>query len=397
MIKKSINFIWGNIRDTNFLVLLFVFAELTKVAGFLPPIPDVVTYLILMMYSLYSLSHAKTYDVMFIMLLAYIPLEILITSPDSMFSPWLRYFLFAIIIISCTSLCASRKLVLMRARIFEITCLCCAILGVGSFFAYFLGINYMRVYNFSDVTIVGLFGGLTQHSMLLGPVAGVGTLYLADIALKRKNRILWALTAFCFICVLLSASRSAVLSTIAGILVLIRLRVNNIGKFFKYIVAIFIVFASTMPLWQNSISGLVEKQNKNVTSGSTFNSREDKWEQRIVEFKSSPIFGYGFASVDSANKDNSIEAGGKSIETGSSWLSVLSMTGVVGFFIIMRIYVRSFSLAYQWRKESLLLSVLILLSVNMFTEGYIFFGGSFLAFLFWITIGVCSDRKYCIT
>ena len=233
--------------------------------------------------------------------------------------------------------------------------------------------------------------------MLLGPVAGVGTLYLADIALKRKNRILWVLTAFCFICVLLSASRSAVLSTIAGILVLIRLRVNNIGKFFKYIVAIFIVFACTMPLWQNSISGLVEKQNKNVTAGSTFNSREDKWEQRIVEFKSSPIFGYGFASVDPANKDNSIGDGGKSIETGSSWLSVLSMTGIVGFFIIMRIYVRSFSLAYQWRKESLLLSVLILLSVNMFTEGYIFFGGSFLSFLFWITIGVCSDRKYCIT
>ena len=149
-----------------------------------------------------------------------------------------------------------------------------------------------------------------------------------------------------------------------------------------------------MPLWQNALDGLAEKQERNISSGSTFHSRADKWGQRIEEFKSSPIVGYGFASVDPANKDQSIGAGGKSIETGSSWLSVLSMTGIIGFILIMWIYIKAFLSVYKWTKDTLLLSVLTLLSVNICTEGYIFFGGSFLAFLFWITIGVCSDQAY---
>ena len=88
---------------------------------------------------------------------------------------------------------------------------------------------------------------------------------------------------------------------------------------------------------------------------------------------------------------------GETIESGSSWLSVLSMTGIIGFLIIMRIYSKSVISAYKFGKDPLLISILTLLSVNMFTEGYIFFGGSFLAFLFWITIGVCSDKKYGLT
>ena len=58
------------------------------------------------------------------------------------------------------------------------------------------------------------------------------------------------------------------------------------------------------------------------------------------------------------------------------------------------IYIKSLRTAYRYTREPLMLSVLTLMSVNMFAEGYIFYGGSFLAFLFWITIGVCSDQEY---
>ncbi|MDD6889871.1 MAG: O-antigen ligase family protein [Bacteroidales bacterium] len=398
MTKNSTPSIWRYIKNTHFFVFLFVFAELTKVAGFIPHIPDVVTYGIMALFALYCIFNTQKYELIYIALLAYIPLEILYASPDNMFSPWIRYLLFALIIVTCTGLCASKKLVLMRARIFEITCFCCAVLGVGSFFAFFWGINYMLNSSIiSDFNIVGLFGGLTPHSMLLGPVAGVGTLYIANNALRQKKWILWALAALSLLSVLLSDSRSAFLSTISGALVLLQLSSNNLGKFFKRIIVIFILFACTLPLWQDSASGLIEKQAGNISAGSMFHTREDKWAQRIEEFKSSPIFGYGFASVDKANKDNSVGMNGKSIESGSSWLSVLSMTGIIGFLIIMLIYSKSVISAYKFGKDPLLISILTLLSVNMFTEGYIFFGGSFLAFLFWITIGVCSDKKYGLT
>lgn len=395
MVKDWLLSLWDYIRNTELIILLFVFAELTKIVGFLPHIPDIVIYGIIIGYSLYCLLHAEKYDFLYIILLAYIPLEILIMSPNSMFSPWLRYFLFAILIITCTGMCISGKLLLARSRIFVIICFCCAVIGVGSFFARLMGINFMRVYyDVSYLNHSGIFGGLASHSMLLGPAAGVGTIYLANSAFKQGKWYLWASAALCFASVLFSDSRSAFLSTIAGVLVLIMLSAGNFNNFFKYIIALFIASACTMPLWQSALDGLAAKQKNNISSGSMFHSRADKWGQRIEEFKSSPIVGYGFASVDPANKDQSIGAGGKSIETGSSWLSVLSMTGIIGFILIMWIYIKAFLSVYKWTKDTLLLSVLTLLSVNMCTEGYIFFGGSFLAFLFWITIGVCSDQAY---
>ena len=397
MIKDWLLSLWDYIKSTELIVLLFIFAELTKIVGFLPHIPDIVIYGIIILYSLYCLLHTEKYDFLYVMLLAYIPLEILIMSPNSMFSPWLRYFLFAILIITCSGMCLSGKLMLARSRIFKIICFCCAFIGVGSFFARFMGINYMRVYYITDLNAAGVFGGLASHSMLLGPAAGVGTIYLTNSAFKQKKWYLWVLAALCFASVLFSASRSAFLSTIAGVMIFILLSSKSISKFFKYIIAIFIAFACTMPLWQDALSGLAAKQESNISSGSMFHSRSDKWGQRIEEFKSSPIVGYGFASVDPANKDQSIGGGGKSIESGSSWLSVLSMTGIVGFVLIMWIYIKSFLSVYTWTKDTLLLSILTLLSVNMCTEGYIFFGGSFLAFLFWITIGVCSDQAYELT
>lgn len=396
MLKELLVSIYVYLKNTDKIVLLFVFAELTKIVGFLPHISEVIIYGIIVLYSVFCFLYTSKFNLVYIALLAYIPLEIMIMSPDDMFSPWQRYFLFAIIIVTCSGMCVSEQLIIARNRIFEITCFACAFLGVGSFFARFLGINYMRVYNLSvsELNATGLFGGLASHSMLLGPAAGVGTLYLVNYAFKERKKILWLCAAFSLVSVLFASSRSAFLSVIAGIMVFIQLSSESIGKFFKYIMVIFIVIACTMPLWQKAMSGLIEKQQNNVTAGSTFSSREDKWSQRITEFESSPVFGYGFASVDPANKDHSIGMGGKSLESGSSWLSVLSMTGIIGFILIMSIYLKSFRSAYRFTRNPLMLSVLTLLSVHMFAEGYIFFGGSFLAFLFWITIGVCSDQEY---
>ena len=35
---------------------------------------------------------------------------------------------------------------------------------------------------------VGLFGGLTRHSMLLGPISGIGAIYLSYQALQTRRK-----------------------------------------------------------------------------------------------------------------------------------------------------------------------------------------------------------------
>lgn len=393
-IRHWIVSIYDYLKDTNKATLLFICAELTKIVGFLPPVPNIIVYGIIIIYAIHCLSYSENCESIYLGLLLYIPLQILITSPDTMFSPWQRYFLFAILIITCSGMCQSEILRSERSRIFEVICFSCAVIGVGSFFARFLGINYMHVNGITDLSRAGIFGGLASHSMLLGPAAGVGTLYIVDKALKNKNKFLFVCSMLCLASVLFASSRSAFLSTIAAGLIYLHFKTANLGKFFKYFVAVFIFLVCSMPLWQGAMKGLIEKQNGNVAAGSTFASREDKWSKRIEEFKSSPVFGYGFVSVDPANNDNSIGAGGQSLETGSSWLSVLSMTGIIGLVFISCIYTQAFLSVYDDSRNPFLLSILALLTVNMFTEGYIFFGGSFLSFLFWITIGVCRDQKY---
>lgn len=386
--------IYEHLKGINKIVLLFICAELTKIVGFLPPISSTIIYGIIIIYAIHCLLHTKNYESIYLGLLSYIPLQILITSPNVMFSPWQRYLLFAIIIITCSGMCQSEILRSERGRIFEIICFSCAIIGVGSFFARFLGINYMQVNGITDLSRAGIFGGLASHSMLLGPTAGVGSLYIVNKALENKSVFLFACSILCLASVLFASSRSAFLSTIAAGFVYLHFKTANLGTFFKYFVAIFILLACSIPLWQGAMKGLIEKQNGNVVAGSTFASREDKWDQRFEEFKSNPICGYGFVSVDPTNKDNSIGAGGQSVEPGSSWLSVLSMTGIIGLIFIGSIYVEALLAVAKNSRNPFLFGVITLLTVNMFTEGYIFFGGSFLSFLFWITIGVCRDQKY---
>lgn len=394
-IIKWLASLYGYLKNTNILVLLFIFAELTRVVGFLPFISGALFYGIIIIYALHCLINTKSFEPIYLVLILFIPIQILITSPNSMFSPWQRYFIFALIIVTSSGFCRSETLREERNRIFEIICFSCAFIGVGSFFARFLGINFMMIYSdATDLSRAGVFGGLASHSMLLGPVAGVGTIYTINKFFKNKNLLILFCSIMCMASVLFATSRSGFISTIVAILVYLCLKASNFAKLFNYLVVIFIALACTMPLWEGAMSGLREKQNRNVYAGSTFSSRDDKWNQRLEEFKSSPVLGYGFVSVDPANKDNSIGGGGESLEPGSSWLSVLSMTGFIGCVLIGSIYVLAIAAVYKNSRKPLLLSILVLLSINMFTEGYIFFGGSFLCFMFWITVGVCGDCKY---
>ena len=121
-------------------------------------------------------------------------------------------------------------------------------------------------------------------------------------------------------------------------------------------------------------------------------SRDALWNDRISEFNSSPIFGIGFPSIASERNNQYLNKSNGKVETGSSWLNILSMTGILGLTIYIFIILKALYLLYKNIRinpkiSSYLMSLLIFWLFHMVAEGYVFASGSVLFFLSWLLIG----------
>lgn len=155
--------------------------------------------------------------------------------------------------------------------------------------------------------------------------------------------------------------------------------------------SITILILITFPLWQSATTALQNKQKMHVGE-ELFDSRAKKFEARIDEFSSSPIWGVGFAGINPHGKDKFNKMTG-SIEPGSSWLAVLSMTGFVGFLLFSTLYYKSAKISID-NQTPYLVGLLGFYCVHMIAEGYLFAGGNPNCFLLWLIMGVAVDKKY---
>jgi len=114
----------------------------------------------------------------------------------------------------------------------------------------------------------------------------------------------------------------------------------------------------------------------------------------MAEFASSPIIGIGFQTVSLTGSDSPNRRG--NIEPGSSWLAVLSMTGIVGLCFVLIIFYRAWHVSKYVNNNNTILfqGLLLFMSIHMLVEGYIYAGGSFLCMLLWLIIGVSVDNRY---
>ena len=376
---------------------MFALMYAMKVLGFIPLPIDMIGYALLIFTALYFLSKRANTDRLTMALLLFIPVSIVLASPDPVFRPWIRYILFVLLLIVVSPLLNSTFAKKFRYKIMQGTMLMCTAISALSFFAYFLGINYMRnQYDGSVLDYVsntaGTFGGLTTQSMLLGPISGIGVVASTYYALSksRYKKYFYALAVMCAVTMLFAASRSALISTICGVMALLYFYSSKKSIFTKRIIAILFAGAITYPLWNSTLEGVNAKNMSSIGQGLNKDSRSKKWKIRLAEFSESPIWGVGFCSV--TPRDNYNENTGV-IEPGSSWLAVLSMTGIVGFILFLSLYFRAcLRTLYTYTPRGALLgSMLVLLGVHMFAEGHIFSGGSYLCYLVWLAIGTCTD------
>ena len=241
----------------------------------------------------------------------------------------------------------------------------------------------------------GGFGGLMYQSISLGFVCGLGilSLFYRVLLQEKENRIgYYIIIGILAITILFSASRSALLSTIAGGLMMLYQMNKKNGRFIPVLLGIVIVGMLCFPIWGKYTVGLVNKNAANVELGA-FGSRTLKWTARISEFSSSPVCGIGYASVD---KRLDVVGPGGAVEPGSSWLAILSMTGIIGFILFIVVLWKPFRYlnSYPTPYNALLLGLVVFICTHMIAEGYIYAGGSPVCFIAWLIIGAASDASY---
>lgn len=314
--------------------------------------------------------------------------SITVNEIPSFFQPYQRLATFLLITLLVSPVLYNNTFSLFRIQTFAIIIKLLQWIIVASVIYSFMGFGYKLVY----------FQGITNHSMILGPFAALCALFcifrlLANIK-NRKRVVLYSILLLLSVyCVLQAASRTAFMGTVVSIAVLLIVYYRNeLGKYFRVMVSAIIILIFTFPVWSHFLDKL-EKKNQGNTTALNINSREEHWNQRLKEFNSSPFWGIGFSTVSvEVGSGSSFSTDGK-VETGSSWLSILSMTGIFGFTFFLIIFIGGVRKAWLLYRESPLLSALLVSylcfwAVHMMAEGYIFAGGNSLAFCVWLTLGV---------
>lgn len=373
---------------------------------FLAPLPhsSAVYYALLMILAGVAAIKNQVVSVTAVLFLIACALSIIFGNAAPLFRSWERFGLFALLLIAYFPVFQSDYFDELRSKSFCIMLFVMVFTCVGSFIGYFFGINYMGRGRFTLHTIdtVGWFGGLTYHSMMLSPICAIALTILiwalTEWAETPKKKIIVTCAAFASLCcMMLTASRSGNAAGVAGVALVLFLKYRSrIGKMMQVGIVGVMLAIVLSPVYMPYADKVLSKQRGNEAAGGTFSSRESRWEHRIEEFSEYPVFGYGFCAVDTDNHGEYMPSTGV-VEPGSSWLAILSMTGIVGAAcFILLLWSAVSKLYHEYNSEDdpwalLYLGILTVFAVHFIAEGYVFAGGGALCFLFWFFFGCASS------
>lgn len=298
---------------------------------------------------------------------------------------FLKWAAWCALVVAVGPLIASKKAALCRQSSWRTTRLLLVLVGVSSAFWFLFNLPVMGK---------GRFTGVTIHSNLSGPLAGLAVLISFIVAIHRRSWKWGVIAAVCSLPCIVSGSRAGLvaLGVAALVVLLVRFRLNQaavlvaILGFVTYFLLDRGVF--NMPSLQTLTSYLREK--------GLANTREHLWEARLYEFRQHPWIGIGVGMAEGAG-GGYLEDNRFNVEPGSSYLAVLAMTGIVGVtgFAITILYMaitvaRSFP-AFSPQNQAEILGVAAFLAVHALAEGWILAVGSPFTFLFWLICGRALD------
>ena len=119
--------------------------------------------------------------------------NVLVLPIEPCFNSKLRFVQFLIVTLACSACISSARAIIFRRYVFRYALMYICILSIGSFFAFFLGVNYMQVGTQLGLAEYssngGTFGGLVNHSMTLGPISMISALAFYVIYQNNNSKI----------------------------------------------------------------------------------------------------------------------------------------------------------------------------------------------------------------
>lgn len=251
------------------------------------------------------------------------------------------------------------------------------------------------------------FSGVTAGGMLLAPVTAV---VLIDLLWRMfgesvRRWTFWGMLTASVAAgamMLQAGSRIATLGVLGAVVVMLwfrRRRIRNLRRHPVAAALLVIIALGTAILIVPRVSDTIAHKFRIGSNHSSLTySRDIKWEGRLEEFRSAPVFGIGFATqrVFSRQFDNETRSRSTGVvEPGSSWLSVLAQTGIAGFLLLSVFNLKLIiTLLRRQRPEDgsgFYLAMLAFLLINGIAEGWILYAGSAMFFPYWALSGLIAQ------
>lgn len=359
-------------------------------------LPSIISYLLYISYLIslcFIVWNSKKTKIDYLFYLLYLAFTIVISSPDPIFNSWGRLALFIIMFCVATPVFSSPFNIMFRESCINNLLNICVIISTISFFCYFFNINlfedkYDGGFLTDYVENIGHFSGITKHSMLLGPISGLAVINLLHKFNNKKNKKELFLLLINIVTLFFAASRSAIIATAIAASYFFIKKNNSNSKQSKHVILVSLFLLISFPVYQPYLLSILNKH-EGVETG-VFDSRTGKIEARAQEIIDNPYFGVGFSSIDTNGLDTYNRITG-SIEPGSSWLAIMSMTGLIGFLFFLSIFLKGVNNSRK-SQNIVYFSLLLFFSVHMLAEGYIFSAGNCITFFFWLTLGICLEE-----
>lgn len=372
------------------LLWLVLWASLTKCVNRFLILPDFIYYgIYLAAFCWFVFRYGMAVNKKYLFFISAVFFSIWLNDIPDFFKAPFRALAFFTLVFVVGPFFVNDRLICMRRLLFVRTLIVLRWIILISFILKFLAPTL--------VTNRSGFSGLTVHSMVISPLAGICVLYslyrfyLTDKRSEHYKESAWL--CICFIVLLLSGSRGALAATVVSVAFFyIRLYRHHMGKLLQTGLFILLLAVSTSALWWPYTERIRQKTELSRKNGGTISSREKIWQDRIDEFNAFPLFGVGFASynLDYIQSTHTVNLKAGTIEPGTSWLFLLSSLGIYGFLAFSLPFAYIVYLLFKDLNTGLnggfLSALLVLFSVHMLIEGYVTASGAYLCFLLWITI-----------